>query len=217
MRMMVSPIIELSYPLFRRNFISSFSKQPDVFRRNTKHHYKFSSWGSSDSNQNIIKSGRLYGARRQLSYISHNYHKLAQQQRRMSSTSTTKTPMDDFPNENGNSNDNTHGTMKLFNTMTETIEPIIPPTSSDNGDKLLGIGWYTCGPTTYAPAHLGHARTYVCLDILRRVLASKTGQDAPEPLFVLNITDVDDKILAAATKGKDPVEWARKYEKEFWR
>mmetsp|Transcript_23663 Transcript_23663/g.52434 ORF Transcript_23663/g.52434 Transcript_23663/m.52434 type:complete len:155 (-) Transcript_23663:19-483(-) len=40
----------------------------------------------------------------------------------------------------------------------------------------------------------------------------------PGPLFVLNITDVDDKTLAAATEsGSDPVALARKYEREFWR
>lgn len=81
-----------------------------------------------------------------------------------------------------------------------------------------GLAWYTCGPTTYAPAHLGHARTYVCLDIVRRVLEYRGNNKAPPPLFVMNITDVDDKILAAADEtGQAPLDLARQYEKDFWR
>lgn len=93
-----------------------------------------------------------------------------------------------------------------------------------------GVAVYACGPTVYAPAHLGHARTYVCLDVLRRVMdhvtASTPSQASsfpattapPQPLFVLNITDVDDKILTAASDGAEsPLELARRYEAEFWR
>jgi cysteinyl-tRNA synthetase len=80
----------------------------------------------------------------------------------------------------------------------------------------------------YAPAHLGHARTYVCLDVLRRCLehfaASSPSSPgaAPHPVFVLNITDVDDKILAAAAaeaegSAESPTDLARRYEGEFWR
>jgi cysteinyl-tRNA synthetase len=97
--------------------------------------------------------------------------------------------------------------------------------------RRRGLAAYACGPTVYAPAHLGHARTYVCLDLLRRVMdrvaASRVASGAestptttpqPQPLFVLNITDVDDKILAAAADGAEsPLELARRYEAEFWR
>lgn len=139
--------------------------------------------------------------------------------------------------------------LKLYNTLTECIEPIPSVqeglfTNGDSEDSTtttaappitapsrtqLGLGWYTCGPTTYAPAHLGHARTYVCLDILRRVMTAgipkppandendAEGASAPGPLFVLNITDVDDKILVAAGDTSDPVQLARRYEGEFWR
>ena len=113
--------------------------------------------------------------------------------------------------------------------MTECLEPI--PSVDTVATTKLGLGWYTCGPTTYAPAHLGHARTYVCLDILRRVMTAggsqKTSADStttttnttPGPLFVLNITDVDDKTLAAAVAngGSDPLQLSRRYEREFWR
>ncbi|KAI2507801.1 tRNA synthetases class I (C) catalytic domain [Fragilaria crotonensis] len=82
-----------------------------------------------------------------------------------------------------------------------------------------GLAWYTCGPTTYAPAHLGHARTYVCLDIVRRVLEHHLDQNQqPPPLFVMNITDVDDKILATSQEtGELPLDLARRFEHDFWR
>eukprot|EP00980_Cylindrotheca_fusiformis_P011865 scaffold2817_cov130-Cylindrotheca_fusiformis.AAC.20 len=98
------------------------------------------------------------------------------------------------------------GDIHLYDTLSEGIRSL-PET-----DK--GLAWYTCGPTTYAPAHLGHARTYVSIDILRRVVED---QSTKAPLFVMNITDIDDKILAAAKdSGMSPSELARKYENEFW-
>jgi cysteinyl-tRNA synthetase len=57
--------------------------------------------------------------------------------------------------------------------------------------------WYACGPTVYDSAHLGHARTYVCQDIIRRVLTDYFRQDI---MFVMGVTDVDDKILRRATE-----------------
>jgi len=57
--------------------------------------------------------------------------------------------------------------------------------------------WYACGPTVYDSAHLGHARTYVCQDIIRRVLTDHFKQDV---MFVMGVTDVDDKILRRATE-----------------
>lgn len=52
------------------------------------------------------------------------------------------------------------------------------------------IKWYTCGPTVYADSHLGHARTFITFDILRRYLES-IGHTV---LYCMNITDIDDKI-----------------------
>ena len=49
-----------------------------------------------------------------------------------------------------------------------------------------------CGPTVYDSAHLGHARTYLSFDILRRILTKYFHYDV---LLVMNITDVDDKII----------------------
>ena len=96
-------------------------------------------------------------------------------------------------------------------------------TLSNNNTK--GSVWYVCGPTVYDSAHLGHGRTYVLLDILRRValhLHNKSGM--PRPLYVMNITDVDDKIIQRSREmagdstdnHADPIALARHYEHEFW-
>ncbi|KAI5859899.1 tRNA synthetases class I (C) catalytic domain-containing protein [Durotheca rogersii] len=54
------------------------------------------------------------------------------------------------------------------------------------------ITWYTCGPTCYDDAHQGHGRNAVSLDILRRILQDYFGYSVK---FVMNITDIDDKII----------------------
>lgn len=56
---------------------------------------------------------------------------------------------------------------------------------------------YVCGPTVYDSAHLGHARTNVQFDIIRRILTNIFEIDI---IQVLNITDIDDKIIAKAAK-----------------
>ncbi|CAB5377511.1 unnamed protein product [Rhizophagus irregularis] len=60
---------------------------------------------------------------------------------------------------------------------------------SKNGKQIT---WYNCGPTVYDSSHIGHARLYVTIDILRRVLTDYFNYDI---LFVMNITDIDDKVL----------------------
>lgn len=54
------------------------------------------------------------------------------------------------------------------------------------------VSWYACGPTVYDHSHLGHARNYVSTDIIRRVMRDYFGFKIR---FVMNITDVDDKVL----------------------
>jgi len=99
--------------------------------------------------------------------------------------------------------------LRIFNSLSQSIE------SAHDDQNEKGIACYTCGPTVYDSAHLGHARTYVWLDIFRRVLQATCSKP---PLFVLNITDVDDKILQRAKEtNKNPTEVARGYEEEFWR
>lgn len=61
---------------------------------------------------------------------------------------------------------------------------------------------YVCGPTVYDDAHLGHARSSIAFDLLRRVLIL----NGYEVLFVKNITDIDDKIIKKAHERKIPIE-----------
>ena len=112
---------------------------------------------------------------------------------------------------------------QVYNSLSQSIQDLgtkdIGTNRSESATPLRkGIAVYTCGPTTYAPAHLGHARTYVCLDILRRCMEyTHGGTTLYPPLFVMNITDVDDKLLQASLSSScSPIELARRYEADFW-
>ncbi len=74
--------------------------------------------------------------------------------------------------------------MLLFNSITNELEQF-------EHDKNLPVKFYTCGPTIYSSAHLGHARTFISFDIIRRVL-THFGYNI---IYVMNITDIDDKII----------------------
>ena len=74
--------------------------------------------------------------------------------------------------------------LKLTNTLTGTTELFTP----EDGKT---VRMYTCGPTVYDYAHIGNFRTYVFEDVLRRHLLSKGW----ELVHVMNITDIDDKII----------------------
>jgi cysteinyl-tRNA synthetase len=86
-------------------------------------------------------------------------------------------------------------TLQLYNTMTRKLEPFEP--------RVPGkAGVYVCGPTPYNVAHAGHARANIAFDILVRHLRAR----GYEVTFVRNLTDVDDKILAAAqASGEEPL------------
>jgi cysteinyl-tRNA synthetase len=94
--------------------------------------------------------------------------------------------------------------LKVWNSLTRSKNEFIPV---DAEGKI--VKWYSCGPTVYDDAHLGHARNYVTIDVLRRILAGYFGYHLR---FVQNITDVDDKIilrgrqqyLLADFKAKNP-------------
>ncbi|GJQ69559.1 hypothetical protein Trydic_g6655 [Trypoxylus dichotomus] len=64
-----------------------------------------------------------------------------------------------------------------------------------NGKRVT---WYSCGPTVYDASHMGHARSYITFDILRRVLEHYFGYDI---FYVMNITDIDDKIIKRARQN----------------
>jgi cysteinyl-tRNA synthetase len=78
---------------------------------------------------------------------------------------------------------------RLYNTLSRRIEPFTP----EDG-KTVRI--YTCGPTVYRPAHLGNFRTFLFEDLLRRVIVLRGWK----PFQVMNLTDVDDKIIKAASE-----------------
>src|SRR5580692_12041655 len=77
--------------------------------------------------------------------------------------------------------------LRLYNTLTQEVQPFAPLT--DNTVRM-----YTCGPTVYDFAHIGNFRTFVFYDLLRRWLRASGFQLD----HVMNITDVDDKIIRNA-------------------
>ncbi|CAG8140978.1 unnamed protein product [Penicillium nalgiovense] len=80
--------------------------------------------------------------------------------------------------------------LKVWNSLTKSKTPFVPIDPA--GKKVV---WYACGPTVYDDAHLGHARNYVSTDIIRRIMRDYFKFDVN---FVMNITDVDDKIILRA-------------------
>ncbi|KAF8635211.1 hypothetical protein AX17_003987, partial [Amanita inopinata Kibby_2008] len=81
--------------------------------------------------------------------------------------------------------------LKLYNSLTRTKTEFIPLNERH-------IKWYNCGPTVYDASHMGHARNYVTQDILRRIMSDYFGYDV---YFVMNITDIDDKIIERARQN----------------
>ncbi|HEV7466167.1 MAG TPA: cysteine--tRNA ligase, partial [Candidatus Dormibacteraeota bacterium] len=77
--------------------------------------------------------------------------------------------------------------LRLHDTMTRRSQPVEP---LEEGHVRL----YTCGPTVYARAHIGNFRAYLFEDVLRRVLE----QRFPRVTHVMNLTDVEDKIIRNA-------------------
>jgi cysteinyl-tRNA synthetase len=78
---------------------------------------------------------------------------------------------------------------RLYNTMSRTVEPFAPV----DGET---VHMYTCGPTVYNPAHIGNFRTFLFEDLLRRAFELQ-GWRVEQ---VMNLTDVDDKIIAKAVR-----------------
>src|SRR5437016_5411576 len=83
---------------------------------------------------------------------------------------------------------------RLFNTMTRSVEPFAPA----DGET---VRIYSCGPTVYNPAHLGNFRTFLFVDLLRRVLRLR-GWNVKQ---VMNLTDVDDKIIRRAHEQRKTI------------
>ncbi|XP_054509862.1 putative cysteine--tRNA ligase, mitochondrial isoform X2 [Agelaius phoeniceus] len=93
-----------------------------------------------------------------------------------------------------------------YNSRSRSKEPLVLATE--------GVAtWYSCGPTVYDHAHLGHACSYVRFDIIRRIMTRFFGI---EVIMVMGITDIDDKIIKRANEMNiSPVALARIYEEDF--
>src|SRR3989338_1002166 len=95
--------------------------------------------------------------------------------------------------------------LKLYNFLSKKVEEF------KSIDKTVGL--YTCGPTVYDYVHIGNWRTFIFEDILKRVLIF----NGFKVKHVMNITDIDDKILAASRNQRVAFsEIAQKYEKVFF-
>ncbi|MGV0345698.1 cysteine--tRNA ligase [Corynebacterium coyleae] len=96
---------------------------------------------------------------------------------------------------------------RIFDTKTRTLRDFEPVNPGH-------VSIYLCGATPQAKPHIGHLRSGVAFDIVRRWFAAK-GNDVA---FVRNVTDIDDKILAKADEHNRPWwEWVSTYEREFTR
>ena len=95
--------------------------------------------------------------------------------------------------------------LRLFNTLSGKIEDFRP--LQDNQVRM-----YACGPTVYDYGHIGNFRTFIAVDILRRFLR----QSGFKVRHIMNITDVDDKIIRnSAQAGVGVQQYTAKYEKAF--
>src|SRR6202030_993792 len=95
--------------------------------------------------------------------------------------------------------------LRLYNTMSSQVEEFHP--LRDNEVRM-----YACGPTVYGYGHIGNFRTFVAVDMLQRFLR----QSGYKLRYVMNITDVDDKIIRnAARDGVSVQEYTAKFIQAF--
>jgi cysteinyl-tRNA synthetase len=96
--------------------------------------------------------------------------------------------------------------IQLHNTLSGKVEPLVPQRPGE-------VRMYTCGPTVYDYAHIGNYRTFVFQDILRRFLKLRGFQLK----HVMNLTDVDDRIIAnAAAAGRNIREYTEQFVQAFF-
>src|SRR5258706_3410897 len=98
--------------------------------------------------------------------------------------------------------------LKLFNTLSRSLQEFEP---LDPNRKQVGM--YCCGPTVYDLAHIGNFRTFVFTDLVRRYFEFKDY----EVRHVMNITDVEDKIITRVREAQVPLrDYTTKYEAAFF-
>lgn len=98
-----------------------------------------------------------------------------------------------------------HAPLRLYDTRVGAVRDFVPL-------RPGSVSIYLCGATVQGLPHIGHVRSGVAFDVLRRWLSAR----AYDVLFVRNVTDIDDKILnKAADAGRPWWEWAATYERAF--
>ena len=98
--------------------------------------------------------------------------------------------------------------IQLFDSLERKLKPLSP----SHPDGVFRF--YNCGPTVYAPAHIGNFRTFVVNDVLRRLLELEFGADKVK--HVRNLTDVDDRTIGQTQKEKRPLaEITKKWTDKF--
>ncbi len=97
--------------------------------------------------------------------------------------------------------------LKLFNTLTRSVQDFVPLDPAGQS-----VGMYCCGPTVYDYGHIGNFRTFAFADLVRRYLEFRGYRVR----HVMNITDVEDKIIARVREAKTSLrEYTSKYEAAF--
>ena len=97
--------------------------------------------------------------------------------------------------------------IRLYDTMAREKRPFVPLNKQR-------ITMYVCGPTVYGRAHIGNARPAVVFDTLARLIRHEFGENSL--VYARNVTDVDDKIIAAAeAEGVDPSVITERYERHY--
>ena len=105
--------------------------------------------------------------------------------------------------QEGNS---TEPSLRLYNSMTQTVEPVAPTITPGH------VSIYLCGATVQGSPHIGHMRSSLVFDVMRRWLE----HNGTEVRLIRNVTDIDDKILAKSSEAGLPWwQWAQIHEREF--
>lgn len=101
--------------------------------------------------------------------------------------------------------------LRLFDSLQREIRELRRPDPANPQDLF---SFYNCGPTVYAPAHIGNFRTFLVNDVLRRVVELEFGQERIK--HVRNLTDVDDRTIGQSRKeGRSLGEITRKWTEIF--
>jgi cysteinyl-tRNA synthetase len=100
-------------------------------------------------------------------------------------------------------------TLRLHDTLSGETRPFVPLRDD-------GVGVYSCGPTVYGPAHIGNFRSFLFADLLVRHLRWRGSTVT----WVMNITDIDDRIIAKANSAGEPIteltgRWLERFVADF--